>query len=519
MSKIKPFFLIIQNKLFLFIFIIIIVNNINILKCIEDSKKIIVIPFKVYQPKVNYTKQKKQTNLLNSWLRQKIYLDLENSSGQKLSMILTLDQINSHSKENIALISSEENHIKIYIENIEDICSFNSKISPNFKCQTPNNIFLVGRGTCCIVEEKLIFYTDTNLSEKKIYPFKFIHTTNQTNICFFGSLQKYLNEVDKSKSFMDQMKKLSGAETYTWTLKYTSENSGLFIFGDIIDNEKVQLDKKNKVRNIDNNYESIYSVNVFSSKIFWQINSDKLFFGNKILGENIISDVDTDLPFILLKREYYRAIKEQIFNKSFEEKICDKNIPEFKLSAISCNKKKFLEKTNNLKNIPSLTFQIKQFDLNITFTPNDLFRIEGDDIYFMVAHHSYRDSHCTLGTLFLKKYAIIFDNDSKSMKILKSSNNEEDDVNNNQRGGKIFLILILTIILSGIIFGFIGLKYGKKIYQSRKKKANELDDNYEYSQYSGKNDINYEKKNGLFINNEENKNNNMNSKGIILEMT
>ena len=63
---------------------------------------------------------------------------------------------------------------------------------------------------------------------------KFIHSTNKTNICLFGSLQKYGNSVDKSRSFLDQLKILSGAKSFTWTLKYTSIDSGLFIFGDIL---------------------------------------------------------------------------------------------------------------------------------------------------------------------------------------------------------------------------------------------------------------------------------------------
>ena len=100
------------------------------------------------------------------------------------------------------------------------------------------------------------------------------------------------------------------------------------------------------------------------------------------------------------------------------------------------------------------------------------------------------------------------------MKILKNVNNEITEKKGN--GGKIFLIVFLAIVFSGIIFGFVGLKYGKKIYQSRKLKANELDDNYDYTQYKVKNDINYEKKYGLFLN-EDNKN--INIKEISLEMT
>lgn len=491
--KNKKYFLFISS---LYIYILIFLNNIDILVASEDSKHVIVIPFKYYKPKINSEKDSKQTLLVNSWLRQKIYLDMENSAMQKSSMILTLEQIVAHSKEDIALLASDDEYLKIYTQNLNDICSFNYKNSQNFQCQTPYNYLLLGRDKCCIVEEKFIFYKNEKLTEKEILPFKLVHSTNQTNICFFGSLQRYSNAVDKEKSFLDQLKILSEALTYTWTLKYISDDSGLFIFGDIINNENILLDKNNKIKNVGENYESIYSSNLFTGRIYWKFGVDKVLLGEDILGENDFIDIDINIPLILLKKENYRAIKEKIFNQYFEENICDKIIVEFQLSGITCNKKKFLEKTNNLQNLPSLNFQIKQYNLNITFTPNELFRTEGDDIYFLIAHHSYRDSQCTIGTIFLKKYPTIFDIDSKQMKILKNVNSEE--LNNKGSEPKIFLIVFLSIVFSGIIFGFLGLKYGKKIYQARKKKANELDDNYDYTQYSGRNDINYDKKYGLF---------------------
>ena len=498
----KIFFPFLIKKCFYYIYFLLFFKILNLIKASQNTKNIIVIPFKLYQPKVNSPQENKQTNTLDSWLRQKLYLQIENSSGQKVSMIVTLEQIEAYSKEDIALLASDEKYIKQYTENINDICSFNYENSPNFKCQTPFNVFLHGRDKCCIIEEKFIFYTDEKLTQKKIYPIKFIHSTNKTNICLFGSLQRYYNAVDKSKSFIDQLKDLSNSKTYTWTLKYTSIDSGLFIFGDIIDNEKIIFDEKNIVKNIEKNYESIYAINLFTGRIFWKMNLDTLFFGDKILGEKDILEIETDLPFILLKKDYYHNIKEQIFNEYFEIKICDKSMPEYLLSAITCKKKEFLEKTNNLKKIPSLTFQMKQYNLNITFTPNDLFRIEGDDIYFLIAHQSYKDSQCTIGSIFLRKYPTVFDVDSKQIKIFKNINHEETNKKSNL---KIILIVILSIVLSGIIFGFIGLKYGKKIYQARKKKANELDDNYDYIQYNAKNDINFDKKNALFITNNKNK--------------
>ena len=361
-----------------------------------------------------------------------------------------------------------------------------------------------------IVKLKLIFYSDSKLYQQKIYPFKFIHSTNKTNICLFGSLQRYFNAVDKTRSCIDQLKVLANSKTYTWTIKYTSKDSGIFIFGDIINNEKIIFDTKDNIKNIESNYESLYTSNIMTSRIFWKFKTDKLFVGDKIIGGDFTLNIETNIPFIIIKKESFDLIKEEIFNKYIEDKICKLITVEYKLTCIYCEKKKFLKKTKDLKTIPSLVFQLKKYNLNITFTSNDLFRIEGNDIFFMVAQNSFKDDDCTMGSILLKKYPSIFDVDSKLIKIMKIQIEEKSNENNI---GKIVGIIFLCIILSGLIFGFIGLIYGKKIYQARKKKANELDDDFDYK---GQNDINYDKKNGLFK--EENKNNFSNYNEISMEM-
>ena len=55
---------------FLLIFIssLFCINTINI---IDSHKKVIIIPFKIYKPKVTSDKESSQTNLLTSWLRKK----------------------------------------------------------------------------------------------------------------------------------------------------------------------------------------------------------------------------------------------------------------------------------------------------------------------------------------------------------------------------------------------------------------------------------------------------------------
>ena len=97
----------------------------------------------------------------------------------------------------------------------------------------------------------------------------------------------------------------------------------------------------------------------------------------------------------------------------------------------------------------------------------------------------------------------MFDNYEKKLSILKK-NNKEDNKNTNNKSltNRVVLIIILVVIFSSFIFGLIGLIFGKKIYQKRKKKANELnDDDFDYISK----EVNDDSKNeGLFKENEEN---------------
>ena len=65
------------KNIYIYIYFFIFVNNINISKTSEDQKHILVIPFRIYYPKITEGKSE-QEKLLNSWLRQKLYLSLEN---------------------------------------------------------------------------------------------------------------------------------------------------------------------------------------------------------------------------------------------------------------------------------------------------------------------------------------------------------------------------------------------------------------------------------------------------------
>jgi biopolymer transport protein ExbB/TolQ len=85
-----------------------------------------------------------------------------------------------------------------------------------------------------------------------------------------------------------------------------------------------------------------------------------------------------------------------------------------------------------------------------------------------------------MGKPFVKKYQFFFNPDKKSI-IFYSLNNESENENPNSN---IMIIIILgsIIFILLIIIGILVWKYLLREKYLRKKRANELDDDYEYTQ-------------------------------------
>ena len=169
-------------------------------------------------------------------------------------------------------------------------------------------------------------------------------------------------------------------------------------------------------------------------------------------------------------------------NKNF---ICFDEESEYFFHTVYCNKKEYLALTDNYKKLPTLNLYGYQLGINLTFTPKDLFLEKGEKLFFFIAYNFNKGNEWHMGNIFLEKYITVFDNDEKKLSILKQKDKIIYEYNTDNTTFKYILIIVLVFILSGLVFGFLGIFYGKKLYQSRKKKANELnDEDYDYSSQS-----------------------------------
>ena len=305
--------------------------------------------------------------------------------------------------------------------------------------------------------------------------------------------------------FILSLKEIKSINSYSFSFKYEqnlkngfpdSNNKGYFIIGeDLIDSEKEKEDIKYA------NCEKIFE------EIKWNLRFDNLYSkvnGKEYNRQGKLADIIINYPFLIGGKEYFQFINESFFNELFEKKICYVNnfikykdkYSDFYSYACDSKSQYFMEK---LKSFPDLVFEHKQLEEKFTLTKNDLFSFNCLDdsdtnLYFLIiGDNIYYE--WVLGIPFLKKYRLSFNYDKK---IIGYYVNDGKIINNNTEDnkfnffGSVYFKLIIIVILVLIVL-VCGMLIQKSLQKTRKKKANELDDNYEYEPYKEK--INNEKDN------------------------
>ena len=351
-------------------------------------------------------------------------------------------------------------------------------------------------------EDNCSFYTDFNLTESKIIDsFEFIIGNNSSpgykNMepdKFCGSLGLVKNPNEHylfAKNFICYLKEERIINSYSW---------GIFFF----DKEK----SYNIDYNIQNEYDGFYIAGIseddylnifkttnitktYSSKTNNFISVNKIFFYDspKNKTEYLISNDTTfelvlDNNYIIVGIEYYEKIKEIFFNKYLENKMCYENttvkINEIRYYMIICDS----SFKSNLKKFPTLYIYSNDFSFTFNLDYNDAFFELNNKIYFLFIGKGVSDSNWILGKSFMKKYPFIFNQDQKTIQFVhldkygdQNQNEKAKEENNSSFWKKIRIYFIILLIIIALV---IGVFIGKIIWKIRKKRCNELDENFEY---------------------------------------
>ena len=339
-----------------------------------------------------------------------------------------------------------------------------------------------------------IYNNKDNVNEKSYY----------LNIGFQIINQKFFKEREKY-NFITQLKKREIIGNYDWSIffKKGPNNNGNFLY-----NPEYLINAKGEILigDLPNNYnpnnfniqqlKKTYSKYTpllfkwgleFKNIYFYKNNNESNIISNKngTNMENIsVTDVQININqyIILSPLIYFYKIKTYFFDYYIKEGICKIN-EGIEYKTISCEKSKKFG-IDNLKKFPSLFMEHHEFNYTFEFTYEDLFLEKDNNYWFLVALSSFKNDleEWNMGIIFLRKYNLIFNQDSKTISFYNPNILIEDI--DDKKWNRIALISILTIILIGIFF-IIGIIYTyicKKIFKSYKgkKRINHIYDNSDY---------------------------------------
>ena len=447
MSRESPCFI---STYFLPILILILAN---IIQTKDEKMKIIVLPFKTLAPK-----------------------NVDSASPINITSLVEnriFTEINMTSQTLIAFFNSEEYAFIMTSENCPEFSNYYIKNSPSFTNLSQG-----------YASERMILYRDYDLKTKEYgyYSKMEVKEYNDKKQCAILGLKMNLPvyEYDRIQNFVKTFYVNENINSYQWTVKYTKDNEGLVIIGDSPLNYDPMF--KNK------KYEEHQTQAIGeSTTVDFGIDFNEITFGSKDF-EIKHAHFNHDLGVLLVNKIIYEKIKNSFFvNYLGDKKICFEGWVYEKYGYIYCDSNKFTD--SDIKSLPKLIF--KQTNMNYIFELNyeDLFSKQKDGrIYFLIVFDlNYKTFK--IGKPFLKKYSLTVDNKKNLITYFRIK--EENEDNGYSRIVWIVILSVFVVILAGTT-GFFAYKFIKK---KNKKRANELDEDYEYlgKENSGKNS---ENKNG-----------------------
>ena len=297
---------------------------------------------------------------------------------------------------------------------------------------------------------------------------------------------------DDSPEFIKSLKKLNIINSTIFTFIFNpikkEEHYGYLIIGDEFKDREKEFEETNS---------TLYGLR--DGRLSWDFRTVKIYSQpkkrnidiNVYMVDNLVCELVLEKSYFLVDNNYKNFIDEAFFDELVEQNVC-----QYKKLKINSNygtyvcdskSKIFLEQYNN--NFPDLIFKNENLG-ELIFTKKDLFYYNDynnsdTNIYFLIYFGGLFTNKWKLGRPFLEKYRMSFDMDtSKIIYHKKRISDEEEDkgINNEsyQDEHKILkIILIVTLVLLIFFLGFLCHKFITKM--PRKQKANELDDDFDYT--------------------------------------
>ena len=226
-----------------------------------------------------------------------------------------------------------------------------------------------------------------------------------------------------------------------------------------------------------------------SSSIEWMIKFNLIyysypeFYNYRMYPDLSKVELNFDIDYFFSTKEYFESIKNNFFEQYISKEICKINkLKEFYLryKFITCDKT-FIKELNTF---PNLYLFSDYFNYKFELTYKDLFKELDNEIIFLMFYNPWTPKNFLFGKKFLEKYHFIFRYDQKTIGFLNYNKTTYDKGTRDKINEIIniktrFYLIIIAILFALFIIMLIGIAIIKKRWdKKRKKRANELDDEY-----------------------------------------
>ena len=310
-------------------------------------------------------------------------------------------------------------------------------------------------------EEKMSFSNEEISGFKAKDILNFNNTKNTINFIFENKNQKdnNLSNIglmipnriqDGIYPFFTSLKKAGLINSYSWTLKYFN-NISLYdtiygfpkenkIIGEFIIGDDPHNYEENKTIYNENEFIKINAMPMGYS-LFWDMNFDLIYMQFKdnsiidstdnedlkiIIEGKYFTEINLDIAFIVAPSEFFRAIQTNFFNK-FRNTCREKALSDTLFRYIECdNNEEF-----NITSFPDIYFDKKDLETIFNLTYKDLFVLdENNNKYIFLIFNNRWQTDWIFGNIFLKKYQLTFNVDSKTIGYYKSMNTYKENIDN-----------------------------------------------------------------------------------------
>ena len=400
-------------------------------------------------------------------LMKKVFIDVESSIGQKQEKFkLALDQESiSIAVPDINLKNPSGNFKKFDISssdtfqmthNFSQIILYDERFSKGIE---GNDSFKLGENKVSIIN-----FTVAN-------EYKFNYSPLTYNYAYLGLKMEINSPSNLINNLLEQLKISKLISHESWYLNFISDNKGTFVIGGLpheIDGKA--FPENSKITDPTSEYSQLY--NMKFNEIYYGKIED---FDKREKTENKDVHFTLTTKYMICTDDFWTIISP-FFTDKIRNNICQTTgLTADNYIYYYCYKDKFI-----MSEMQNVNFYLKSFNFTFVFEPKDLFYEKDGILYFLITTKKEEGENYqwNLGTTFLEKYIVAFNKDDK-LRYFYEKNKKQDNPVDSGSNDSIYIIIIS--VLSVVFIACIGffVFYIIKI-KPRKKKANELDEDFDY---------------------------------------